>query len=295
MNESFRPYLPLAAFTTLLPVAAASSVGAATLGFAPGGTTYDVLTFSLVAFLIGCLAVTASLFHLGHKRRAVLAAAGLGRSWLSREVVLALAFVALTGVAAALAAAGPAPEASRLVSGLAALAGIASVFAIGRVYHLPAEAGWRGVPRVLGPLAGTLLLAATLFRIVSDGGVAEVMTGVVLILAAADLLLAGRRFLDLRALVREQPAALVFPSLAGTGVRILALRPGLTALAVLVALLAPAPWPGLSLLLLGLALGLDRLAFYAGRARRTPRAALAAIRQERMDRAAGGESGSDPT
>lgn len=295
MNETFKPYLPLVVFTTLMPLAVAAGVGAATLGLASGGTTYDVETFSLAALGIGLAAVTASLLHLGRGRRAPLALVGLGRSWLSREVLLASGFVGLTAVTVGLARAGPTGDASRLSAALAALAGIGTVFAIGRVYHLPGHVGWRGGPRVFGPIASTLLLAAMLYRIVADGGVAEMMTAVVLILAAVDLLLATRRLLDLSALIREQPASLTFPTLAEAGVRMLAARCVLTGLALLVVLLAPPPWRSASLPLQIVALILDRLAFYAGTARRTPRVALEAIRRERMDRAAEGETETERT
>jgi DMSO reductase anchor subunit len=288
-SRSFQPCIPLLVFSALLPLAVASSVVAAALGFSSGGTDYDVGTFSLVALVAGVVAVTASLFHLGQKRRAPLALVGLGRSWLSREVLLAVVFVVLTSVAAGLAGLGSRGEAGRVTAGLAAATGIAAVLAIGRVYHLPGQVGWRGGPRVVGSLAATLLLSATLILIVFDGVAAEVLAGVVLILAAVDLLLAARRLLDLGTLVREHRAALTFPTLAPAGVRALRVRFALTWPAIVAALLAPPPWRSLALPLLCVAITLDRFALYAGSARRTPRIALEEMRQERLDQAATGE------
>jgi hypothetical protein len=69
----------------------------------------------------------------------------------------------------------------------------------------------------------------------------------------------------------------------------------LTGAALLVLLIAPPPWRSASLLLQCTALTLDRLAFYAGTARRTPRVAVKTIRQERMDRAAAGETEAEHT
>jgi Fe-S-cluster-containing dehydrogenase component/DMSO reductase anchor subunit len=118
---SLRSEWPLLVFTLL----AAGLVGcliAAALG-GPGIPP-------LVLAALSALALATSSAHLGRKERAWRALLNVRRSWLSREVAAFGAFVALSLLASALPAAGPASP----LGVAAALAGLTCLFCIDRVY-----------------------------------------------------------------------------------------------------------------------------------------------------------------
>jgi len=128
---SARGEWPLVAFTTLLSalVALVAAEASGTGGILPVPLPHPWL---LPGAGVLCLALSG--WHLGHPERGWRALANLRRSWLSREVALALAFVGLT----ALGAAGL-PRV-RAVGWVAAGVGFAALFAVDRVYQVALRA-----------------------------------------------------------------------------------------------------------------------------------------------------------
>jgi formate dehydrogenase iron-sulfur subunit len=116
------PHWPLVVLTLLTQIA---------LGVSLTGWT---LSHRLVSAGVAGAAMAASLLHLGRPIHAWKALRNLRRSWLSREVLL----LGLYATAAAAFAVVDAP----IVGAVAALLGVAGVFASGRLYVVPGRPSW---------------------------------------------------------------------------------------------------------------------------------------------------------
>ena len=86
----------------------------------------------LSAAVLAMVALAASLLHLGRPLYAWKALRNLRRSWLSREVALFGAYGGLAALAVGVPAAAP----------VAALVGVAGVYASGRLYMVPGRPAW---------------------------------------------------------------------------------------------------------------------------------------------------------
>ncbi len=125
---------PLVALTLLTQLSLGMVAATVVLQLA-GAATRPVMGGAAVgAFVAGAVALGASLLHLGRPGRALKALRNVRTSWLSREVALLSAFSGLSlGYAASL---------SPFVGVLAVLAGMAGVYASGRLYLVPARPVW---------------------------------------------------------------------------------------------------------------------------------------------------------
>ena len=113
----------------------------------------------LVASIAAMLGLLASLVHLGQPAQAWLALANVRSSWLSREVLLAVLFAIAAGSFTALVRTGSGSPALRtLVCALAAVGGVASVFAMSRLYLVPGQPAWNRLATPIGFYATTVLL-----------------------------------------------------------------------------------------------------------------------------------------
>lgn len=166
---------PLAAFTLLAQAAVGMTLvlavlavlgrhGAADARGVPGTGTGAPLAFRralLVALAAMGTALVVSFLHLGDPGRALYAAGHWRSSWLSREVVLAVAFLGL--VAAAAMVASRAKASARTLAFVlvpAALAGVLLVAAMAGVYMLPTVPAWSGPRTPLAFAVSTVLLGA---------------------------------------------------------------------------------------------------------------------------------------
>lgn len=140
---TLRSEWPLAVFT-LLMAALAGWVAAATLA---GAAFYPV-----VFVVAGAAGVALSLTHLGRGARAYRAVFGWRRSWLSREVILVVAFLATATVAAYVSPGGG------VGWWIAALLGFAALLAIDKVYDATETIG-RGTHSADVFLTGLFLAA----------------------------------------------------------------------------------------------------------------------------------------
>jgi anaerobic dimethyl sulfoxide reductase subunit C len=112
-----------------------------------------------VAAAAAVLGLLASLLHLGQPIQAWLALANVRGSWLSREVALAVVFVAALG-AFALAQAGDRGGSSlrAAATAIAVLAGLALVFAMARLYMVAGQPAWDRLTTPATFFASTMLL-----------------------------------------------------------------------------------------------------------------------------------------
>ena len=142
---NFREW-PLVLFTVLGQTAAGAAAVLLlppALGWAgaagPAGREFR-LGAALLVFILASLASVFSFFHLSRPFRAPNALRNFGGSWLSRELILLLVFdgAAAGSVLAEWRDFGAAP----LLEALTAAVGLAFVFAMARIYALPAVPDW---------------------------------------------------------------------------------------------------------------------------------------------------------
>ena len=182
MNER-----PLVAFTLLTQMAVGAFLTLGALDVWAGGLTGQPSAQALTngALLatgpVVAAALFASLLHLGTPRNAWRSLANLRSSWLSREILFALAFAGLGGLFAALRWSGAGAPALRSWVALAAgLCGVALVYAMAGVYRLRTVKSWDTPLTAVSFFATTLLL-----------GSLAVGTGLVLLPDVPDALVAG--------------------------------------------------------------------------------------------------------
>lgn len=154
-----------------------------------------VLLAAVVLLMV--LAAAISLFHLRHPLRARFALSNVRSSWLSREILFELAFIALV---AANAWSGGFLNPGRAVQWAllttAGLAGALFLFSMAKLYMLPSVPVWGGVATPLAFLATTLVLGAVstelTVRVVAGPGVFAVdLMPVVLALMVIEIALAA--------------------------------------------------------------------------------------------------------
>lgn len=273
---------PLAVFTVLGQTAAGIFLVAVLPYYVYPGRTGDsaarntrlYLVLLVAAVLIAAAAV--SFFHLGRPFRAVNALNNIRSSWLSREILSELVFLAILGFLAGLELAGYGQTAvARAAAFMAAVAGILFLFSMSRLYMLPTVPAWNGPHTPLSfvltaALTGTLV--AAILRGVFFGSVSQIAGGYLpaalcffaAAAAVAVLLSPGSGFFGWRDVPSLRPPS---PSFQPVFYLRLALL-GLGGLAVSLSLAFPKiPWSGrlipaaLALAVAGETLG--RLLFYA--------------------------------
>lgn len=160
MNER-----PLVAFTLLgqAAVGAFITLGAIDLwaGGLAGARSAHVLVDGVLLSIgpVMFAALLLSVLHLGSPTRAWRAVTNLQRSWLSREIFLALAFTAAGGLSTALRMASGAGVVLRSAAAVVAAAlGLALVYAMVRVYRLRTVPAWDSPFTAISFFATALLL-----------------------------------------------------------------------------------------------------------------------------------------
>jgi anaerobic dimethyl sulfoxide reductase subunit C len=152
----------------------------------------------LVAAAAAVLGLVASLLHLGQPLQPWLALANVRGSWLSREVALAVVFVAALGALALTHAGGRGPSSLRAGAAfVAVVAGLALVFAMARLYMVAGQPSWDRLSTPVAFFASTALLGLT----------------VVVALAATDLGAREVRFLGLASIAVLAIQVLLVPVL----------------------------------------------------------------------------------
>lgn len=111
-----------------------------------------------IAGIAAASALAVSLLHLGHPLQAWLAVANVRHSWLSREIVLALAFVLAAALFARTHIHGAASALSLFATAATVVTGIAVVFAMARLYMIAGQPAWNRLATPAGFFATTALL-----------------------------------------------------------------------------------------------------------------------------------------
>jgi anaerobic dimethyl sulfoxide reductase subunit C len=105
------------------------------------------------------LALLSSLLHLGSPLNIVKAVPNLGSSWLSREVVIAVVFVILSGMYTYMQWRKAGSDSSRTIVGwIAALVGVFQVYGMGMVYMIRTQPAWNTAATPVLFFATSLLL-----------------------------------------------------------------------------------------------------------------------------------------
>ncbi|MHB8779414.1 MAG: dimethyl sulfoxide reductase anchor subunit family protein [Anaerolineales bacterium] len=161
-----------------------------------------------MVLLIMILALLASLFHLGKLAHVIGAVPNLGTSWLSREVVAAVAFVVALAVYALLLWRKIGSEGFQSVIGwITALTGLFLIYCTGVVYLLPAQPAWNTLATPVTFFVTALLLgvlgAATALMLnyakvqKKDAALQEFVKSTLQWIAIAAIILLGIEFLVL--------------------------------------------------------------------------------------------------
>ncbi len=105
------------------------------------------------------LGLIASLFHLGNPFNAYLAVSNTAGSWLSREILFGVAFAGTGGLFAIMQWRKIGSFALRnAIAITAAIAGLTLVYAMSRVYMLPAQPSWNSLATTVAFFSTTFLL-----------------------------------------------------------------------------------------------------------------------------------------
>jgi len=185
-----------------------------------GGSTWPLTgrldTPTIVAAAAAALGLLASLLHLGQPVLAWLALANVRGSWLSREIALAIVFVAALA-ASALTHAGDrwAPVLRTAATALAVVGGLALVFAMARVYMIAGQPAWDRPTTPITFFASAILLGlvviVTLAAPPLEPRAARWLGGVAVAVLAFQVLLVPA----LLAVVAAEPAAAISPASVG--------------------------------------------------------------------------------
>lgn len=121
----------------------------------------DMPLYTLVPIML--LALLASLFHLGNPINIAKAVPNLGSSWLSREVIAAVAFVIFAGVYTFMQWRKIGTDTVRTVVGwFAALVGLFQTYAMALVYMIRTQPAWNTFATPITFMTTSLLLGSLL-------------------------------------------------------------------------------------------------------------------------------------
>ena len=137
--------LPLAVFTTLAPIGAASFIAFALAAFSTeyaDGQAQRIDKMSLAPFIVALVGFAASMFHLANPLAAMGAIVGIGRSPLTNEIVVGGVFMVAALVYVVLAFTGKLAGVRKPLG--AAVAVLAVVFCafVGFAYMIPTVSSW---------------------------------------------------------------------------------------------------------------------------------------------------------
>jgi len=120
--------------------------------------------------LLGAAAIL-SLFHLGRPARAGRALSGTGSSWLSREILAEILFMAATAALAFTAWRASASYVNISIAVLVAAEAIAFVVSMARIYTVPAVPDWNTPATSAAFFATALLLGSMLAALAARGAI----------------------------------------------------------------------------------------------------------------------------
>ncbi|MCP4712610.1 MAG: dimethyl sulfoxide reductase anchor subunit [Planctomycetes bacterium] len=279
MQEKFSHSLPLITFTTLLPVAIGLVIGAAHLRRA---YEIDILTLQLILNWSISLSVIASIivsFHLGHPKKGHTSIRGILHSCLSREIIFGGAFAGLLMIS--IIVSYTTPESDLLIAALICTGffGLTTSFVIGRVYDLTAQLTWRGIiPSAAPPLASLLVALATVFIYTLPAERSSYFRNLFCLTLGIDTLFTIIRLWQFIHL-KKNSYILSYPHCKTPTLASFFGKIALATFLMINVIRGEFPMALSFVLLLIL---LDRTAFYASAARKTPRSNIADAKNQRM-------------
>jgi DMSO reductase anchor subunit len=278
-RTDFRHLVPLLLFTALVVIAAGITMAVAVVHLLQPASLAFAMPLLVTAFALTATGGAISLLHLGRKERAGRAVLGLAHSWLSREAFLSGVFAAATLTALVVLLFGLSPLWYTIAVSVASASGLFMTVAVGKLYDLGAQAGWRGMAQVLTPPVAALLLCSALICM-APGGTRHAAGFYGLWLADMVLLALRRRVL---ARNLREGAAFSFPVLSRVSSRAYWLRTLVSAAAVV--LFALPDGPAVVVAVIAVVIVLDRFCLYGAAARSTPAGEMARLRAERLQAA----------
>lgn len=172
-----------------------------------GNQSADQLTNRALYWVVPIMAVAflASLLHLGSPMNILGALPNLGTSWLSREVIIGVAFVVFAVLYTFLQWRKTGSAGIRNIIGwITAVLAVAYVYAMSMVYMIPTQPSWNTLATPLMFLTGSLLLGALAMAmaLVSlqagfDGQASELSHTILKGLAITSIILLGIQFVVL--------------------------------------------------------------------------------------------------
>ncbi len=279
MDEKFSGMIPLIIFSSLLPVAVGIETGVVIVCFVNPLSIDIILSGLLWSLGFTLLSGVFVLFHLGHAERGPLIIHGISHSLLSREVILFLCFgILLVANIFYLLSAGQGTLVVTLLT-VCAVSGVATVFTIGRVYNLPFQIMWRGNISSFGPFIGSMVIAlAVTFILSGRAGLQTTFLVLLLVLVIVDALISILKLKRFIVLGSSQ-FVLVFPKQRVFVMVCSVIKLILNVSAVVLLIVGHYK---VTLFLLTYGLFLDRTAFYASSAMKTPKEEMAILKNERM-------------
>ncbi len=154
--------LPLIIFTLAMQAAIGACLWATVIRLKDKEAP-DFRTNTLVALVLSAVGILASLIHLGKPFLAFSSMANLSSSWLSREIFFSGGFFVLLAVVWWLEKSEKASNVKNIIGGLACLAGIASVFAMAKLYMNTIIPAWQSANTLVDFFATTIILGAVVF------------------------------------------------------------------------------------------------------------------------------------
>ncbi len=136
--------MPLLIFTLIEQTTVGAFVALVVMHFARKTEKQDAFKIGIILFALVVIGMIASLFHLGQPMRAMNVMAGLGVSWLSREILFVGLFAVCLLAYALLEKFGK-EGAAKAVGVIGALCGIGAVVSTGLAYMLPGVPAWDSI------------------------------------------------------------------------------------------------------------------------------------------------------
>ncbi|MDJ0765103.1 MAG: dimethyl sulfoxide reductase anchor subunit [Myxococcota bacterium] len=278
MTPRFRTLIPLVIFSSAVIVAVGMVLGvtghAVSVGLGRCESCAALLVIAL-GFTVGGMFV--SLLHLGHPLRSWQVIRGIGHSWISLEIALVSGLAILLSGAIVVLRGGDDTSVGTMLLFCASAAGVALMFALAKVYALKPFISWRPWPVQITPLANALLMAAVVYLMLDTAASSKATPLFLYGAIGLDALIAMWRFFHFRHGVNKE-AAWVFKKLRPMVVLLYPIHG-----ALLVSVLACTPkYETAAAILVGIAIALQRLGFYASAVKPTPRTEMARLKAERM-------------
>lgn len=152
---------PLVIFTILVQMSVGLLIVSELACWAGGPAARDLLRGrEVVSLVLGGVGLLFSFAHLGMPWHSPFALLNLGHSWLSREILCTSAFLGCLVVLTIIRWTGAFAAFSRPVAIVAGVVGLASVFAMSRVYMLVTVPAWNSPATLLNFAGAALLLGA---------------------------------------------------------------------------------------------------------------------------------------